>query len=241
MLKKWFTVILTVLAIGSAGCGKSAESALPDRAGTQTPVEPDRNSSQSGKESMMGAPLPRTLSMRIGGYTTVLVGRRISIKDTPDPKLVSNISGTNSDPNFVGAFDLETIRYDREIVVDVDEYFFIAKIHYPALFNEGRKRVTLRCEVFDHLIFDVPQEQHTAKLIRAAYKKQIVVHAALVAELNKTPQEKPSIYLATVGNFDPEKAAEVVPVYEELTEGETLFDVRKAIEAHPPGTYVTPR
>jgi hypothetical protein len=62
-----------------------------------------------------------------------------------------------------------------------------------------------------------------------------------VAELNKTPQEKPSIYLATAGNIDAEKAAEFVPVYEELTEGETLFDVRKVIESRPPGTYVTPR
>lgn len=240
--------ILAVLAVLATSCGRLSEEVLQNSPSMQNRIETKSNSGTSAKESLMGAPMTRGLGMKISGYTTILLGRRISFKDTPRKELVANITGSNSDPNFVGAFNHEKICYDREIVVEVEKYLFIAKVHYPALFNEDRKRVTLRCEVYDQLEFDVPEEKRTKKLIREAYDKQVKVHAEQMSAESKIPQEKASVYLAHLGpagpeqeEAGPEQTEKPVPYFEELTEGETMKDIRNAMERFPAGTFIEPK
>ena len=239
---------LIVLAALIMGCGRPSEEAPQSSPTVQSKIETKDNSGTSAKESLMGAPMTRGLGMKISGYTTILLGRRVSFKDTPQKELVANITGSNSDPNFVGAYNHEKICYDREIVVEVEKYLFIAKVHYPAVFNEDRKRVTLRCEVYDQLEFDVPEEKHTKKLIQEAYNKQIKVHAEQIAEESKIPEEKATVYLAHEGpagpeqeEAGPEQTEKPVPYFEELTEGETMKEIRDALERFPAGTFIEPK
>ena len=185
----------------------------------------------------MGAPVQMSLDMRITPWTTVLLGKRVSLKDVPSRDLVPNHIGCGSDPNFVGAGDHETICYRREIVVEVEKYLHVATVHPPALFGKGRRRVTLGGVVYEPLKFDVPRGKRTKRVIQAAYRKQVRLHEGWVVSENRRPPGKAMIYLATLSFRGPGPVAEAVPSYEVLPESSALEEIQDIIRQKPPGMY----
>ena len=85
----------------------------------------------------MGAPVPQTINDFMQYNCSVVKGIIKHIEETPTGSPVFNIEGTSSDPNYLEAYDLDTIEYTHSITVEVIKFLYVEHTHYPGIFNEN--------------------------------------------------------------------------------------------------------
>jgi len=189
----------------------------------------------------MGAPMRMTLDMLLGERTSVVEGRPVSVRDEPSG-LVTNITGSGSDPNFVGAFDRERIAYTRTFDVEMVKLHFISAHHGPDVLPRDMKVFTCRADTYEQLTFDVPREERAKKLVRTAYEKRIAEHAAAMGDIAAELCDGTThLYIAVLGRGMFEDArSEPVLTFTELDPMYSLADVRKVLKAFPKGTFEAP-
>ena len=145
----------------------------------------------------MGAPTRMPLDLRIlpGSFEAILIGCQVEVRDIPRERLVTNITATKSDPNYLGAYDYDTVEYDREIDIEVVKFLAIARRAYPECYHEDMRQVTLKTTVYQTLGFGMPEEERTDEIKKKAFDEQTAQYAENLKEYNGLIHEK-AVYIA---------------------------------------------
>ncbi len=192
----------------------------------------------------MGAPMRMPLDMRIHETMSLIEGRVTRIRDAPRA-IVMNIAGTDSDPNYGGAHDFDTIEYIRTTQVAVVKIHRVSKHHPPERLPRDLSSFECWSELYEPLgITATGPDVKGHPAVKAAWDARVAQHARDVAALNKTrfPEKKTRLYLATGATLKPGPGRDRAPAmsFFELDAMYSLRDVLKVMKGYPKGTFTTP-
>ena len=192
----------------------------------------------------MGAPMRMSLDMRIHETMSLIEGRVTRIRDEPRA-IVMNITGTDSDPNYGGAHDFDTIEYIRTTRVEVVTIHRVSKHHPPERLPRDLSSFECRSEIHESLgVTAKGPDPKGQPAVKKAWDARVAQHARDVAAFNRTrlPEKKTRLYLATGAPLVPGPGRDRAPAisFFELDAMYSLGDVKKVMRGYPKGTFSKP-